>query len=757
MKSTLLMVFCAGVLTAALPTTSLAQEASATTEASRYFKKKPTKREILRMKVEVLRDLSLEEITELADIAGVSSLEELIKLIVTTASKSAESLFDAPLPISAITGEDIQRAGATSIMEALRLVPGVIVREITAGNYDVHIRGLDAVDKLSASPVAANNSITLVMVNNRIVYNDYQGTTYWDNLPFSVDDIERIEVVRGPASSMYGANAVAGVIHFITKRPNAQSGASVSSYSQAGSGSTILGNAGLSFAPENSPFSLRIAGNVDNRNRNNVDYYHYRVPNPMGGADIIPAGFQDRVDPRTTQTSTAVLPSDSALATRRLSGNLHAAYTMDDFNLNLAGGYITSKVQRSNTVAGNPTLISQDSTWSGFGHLWGNYKSLSFSADVNTGFLNSSASVRSPIAINLDWVNVNINLEHEFTLGENFKMRNGLFYRSTAMGSGFMNNRRWNESQNAIQKTAEDRTQSLISYFARAEYKFDALRIIGAVRLDRFQFPGRIFVSPQLMLTYKIGNDVLLRASYGRSLRTPFMINLYNEVPPTPFGAFAVTVEGNKNQLPLTAQSFEAGIRANLSEWLSIDAEGFLMDAQDYDRVGVVGVVGMLGTLPLVKLSFSNIALKPRQIGGTFSLTAAPSDNFKLQAFVTLQNTQIVDFENGAGMKSSFQHLATPPYYGGFVMNYTPIDRLNINLNSYFSGVQTMEFDNNVSASVPMSVDANFILNATLGYEIIDGLRVFVNGRNLLGSNARQYGFSDRIGTVITGGINLNF
>jgi iron complex outermembrane receptor protein len=116
---------------------------SGTTEPVRYFKKKPTKREILRMNVEVLRDLSLEEITELADIAGVSSLEELIKLIVTTASKSAESLFDAPLPISAVTGEDIQRAGATSIMEALRLVPGMIVRETVPGNFDIHVRGFD--------------------------------------------------------------------------------------------------------------------------------------------------------------------------------------------------------------------------------------------------------------------------------------------------------------------------------------------------------------------------------------------------------------------------------------------------------------------------------------------------------------------------------------------------------------------------------------------------------------------------------------
>jgi len=751
------LFICCGAFTTALAD---ARAQDSTTTTNRYFKKKPTKREILRMNVEVLRDLSLEEITELADIAGVSSLEELIKLIVTTASKSAESLFDAPLPISAVTGEDIQRAGATSIMEALRLVPGVIVRETVAGNFDIHLRGFDAINPNAPNPLA-NNSITLVMVNNRIVYNDYQGATFWDNLPFGVNDIERIEVVRGPVSALYGANAVSGVIHFITKQPNSTRGLGASAVAQGGMNSTLLANAALSFAPENSPFSLRLTGNFDSRNRSNPEFYHFRQPNAMGGT-LIPGGFQNTIDSRVDPN---VRRAEPELATRRLGGTLHAAYTTDDFNLNIMGGYATARIHKPQAVGFAPTFVYFDSTWSAFGHLFGNYKDFSFSVDATTGYLNSLYNPSGPSAINLDWTNINVNLEYLLTFGTNFKWRNGVFARTTAMGTGFMNNRRWDASTSSIAKTGADKTQLVLSYFTKAEYMLDNLRIIGALRVDKFQLPNRFFLSPELAITYKPNSDVLLRASYGRALRTPFMINLYNDFPPTSFGTFALTVQGNQEQLPLTAQSFELGARLNLTDWLAADVEGFLSDLQDLDDAGSVGVVGSFMNLPLVKFSFYNLGMKPRMLGGTISLTASPNDDFRIQAFVTIQNTNVAGYEFREDpanplrvtRTTDFNHLATPSYYGGIIVNYTPLDKLNINLNGYFYGAQTLEFSNGISENVKMPVDANFLLNATVGYQILDGLQIFANGRNLLGGGQRQYGFADRIGTVVTGGVRLNF
>lgn len=82
------------------------------------------------------------------------------------------------MAVSVLTGEQIRRSGATSIAEAVRLVPGVIVREQNNGNYDVHIRGLDNIPSGNVLRYASNNS-TLVMIDGRPVYNHYTGGILW--------------------------------------------------------------------------------------------------------------------------------------------------------------------------------------------------------------------------------------------------------------------------------------------------------------------------------------------------------------------------------------------------------------------------------------------------------------------------------------------------------------------------------------------------------------------------------------------------
>src|SRR5688572_20326280 len=98
------------------------------------------------------------------------SLEELMEIPIYSVSRYEESPFDAPLSSSVVSREEIKRAGCTTIMEALRLVPGLIVREQSNGNYDVHIRGLDNVPP-NSSMYFWTNSTTLVMIDNRPVYN----------------------------------------------------------------------------------------------------------------------------------------------------------------------------------------------------------------------------------------------------------------------------------------------------------------------------------------------------------------------------------------------------------------------------------------------------------------------------------------------------------------------------------------------------------------------------------------------------------
>jgi iron complex outermembrane receptor protein len=132
---------------------------------------------------------------------------------VVTASRSAQSPLDAPNSTTIITRQDIWLSGITRIPELLRRVAGMDVMQITGGDANVSVRGLNS--RLS-------NKL-MVLINGGALKNDLLGSTFWEMFPVDVDQIERIEVVRGPGSSLYGADAFAGVVNIITFAPGAGS------------------------------------------------------------------------------------------------------------------------------------------------------------------------------------------------------------------------------------------------------------------------------------------------------------------------------------------------------------------------------------------------------------------------------------------------------------------------------------------------------------------------------------------------------
>ena len=142
-------------------------------------------------------------------LVGEAKTEDVFKETVVTASRGAQTPLDAPNSTTIITKQDIQLSGITRVPELLRRVAGSDVMEITGGDTNVSMRGFNSrlANKL------------LILVNGRSVYNDILGSTYWESLSIDVDQIERIEVVRGPGSALYGANAFSGVVNIITIAP----------------------------------------------------------------------------------------------------------------------------------------------------------------------------------------------------------------------------------------------------------------------------------------------------------------------------------------------------------------------------------------------------------------------------------------------------------------------------------------------------------------------------------------------------------
>lgn len=151
---------------------------------------------------------------------GDLSLEELmnIDVEVTTVSRKSETLSNSAAAVYVITAEDIRRSGAVSIPEALRMAPGLHVARLSTGAYAISARGF--------AQEFANKM--LVLIDGRTVYTSLFSGVAWQNQDVVMEDIERIEIIRGPGAALWGSNAVNGVINIITKRADAYEGTEVS-------------------------------------------------------------------------------------------------------------------------------------------------------------------------------------------------------------------------------------------------------------------------------------------------------------------------------------------------------------------------------------------------------------------------------------------------------------------------------------------------------------------------------------------------
>ena len=137
------------------------------------------------------------------------SIEELADLEVTSVSKRPEPLSEAPASIFVITADDIRRSGATSLPEALRLAPNLQVARINSAQYAITARGMNS---------AESSNKLLVLVNGRSVYEPIASGVLWQQVNVALATVDRIEVVSGPGGTLWGANAVNGVINVITKQ-----------------------------------------------------------------------------------------------------------------------------------------------------------------------------------------------------------------------------------------------------------------------------------------------------------------------------------------------------------------------------------------------------------------------------------------------------------------------------------------------------------------------------------------------------------
>src|SRR5438034_3836219 len=141
-------------------------------------------------------------------------IEAVMNMEVTSVSKKPERLMDAAAAVQVITSEDIRHSGATTLPDLLRLVPGVQVARANSSTWAVGVRGFTST--LSRS--------LLVLIDGRSVYSPLFAGVYWDVQDIILNDIDRIEVIRGPGATLWGANAVKGVVELMNESARAAQG-----------------------------------------------------------------------------------------------------------------------------------------------------------------------------------------------------------------------------------------------------------------------------------------------------------------------------------------------------------------------------------------------------------------------------------------------------------------------------------------------------------------------------------------------------
>ena len=452
-----------------------------------------------------------------------ATLEDLMDIQVTTASKKQEKLSHTASAIFVITSQDIRRSNATNIPDLLRMVPGLDVAQINANTWAISARGLNG---------RFSNEL-LVLLDDRSVYTPTFDGVFWDVLDLPLEDVERIEVIRGPGASVWATNAVNGVINIITKKASDTPGAIV----VAGGGTVDQGFG-----------TVQYGGNVGKSTsfRTFAKYLNDdHFPNPAGqdggdGWGLSRIGFR---------TDTTLSPSDTVT----FEGDLYGG---QEGNPGLGITSITSPAVPDVEVEANL----------GGGFVQGVWNH-TYSPDAGTSLQVSYDAYKRNDVLGERRGTSAIAFQHRFAWGDRQNLIWGIEYRysqSRTVGSLIV----------ALDPPNHD-TQ-LFSSYVQDEIAIlpDHLFVTVGTKLENGYFSG-FDVEPSARVAWTPSPERTLWAAVSDADRSPAAIdtsivsNLGGFTGPN--GPVALRLLGNPNLGSEKTIAYEAGYRISLAEQLSLD------------------------------------------------------------------------------------------------------------------------------------------------------------------------------------------
>lgn len=470
------------------------------------------------------------------------SLQDLMNVPVYSASKREEPFFNTPAATYVITSEDIRRSGAMSIPELLRMVPGLSVQQINSHSWDVSARGFNG---------SILNNKLLVLIDGRAVYTPLYGGVFWEFQDTLFEDIDRIEVIRGPGGTLWGANAVNGVINIITKKAKETQGG----YMEAGGGTHDKVFTGLRYGAKSGDWFYRT-------------YVKY---------------FDKGEGYRTSGTARDEWDEE------------RGGFKAENQNWTVQGDYYQANI-------GERTLVSSFSP---------PYNVINDKSPIGTGGNLLTRYNQEDWFLQTYWQITDLKVPTIEELRNMFDME---FNRHTSLtvnqtltwGMEYRLNLEDYRNSSTITINAPPEADQLFSTFIQDEIKMgDKLKFIIGTKLEHNVYT-HIEVEPNARISYDFNERNMVWAAASRAIRTPSRLETSGQTlsalaAPTAF----TSIVGNSELSSEKMRSYEIGYRTRPNDYLYFDVASF---ADHYDHLVTLiqGAPFIENGFPVVPFNYVN-------------------------------------------------------------------------------------------------------------------------------------------------------
>ena len=697
----------------------------------------------------------------------------LTELIVVSASKVETALINAPATMSVVTSETIESTPAQNYADLLRSVPGLNVVQTSA--RDINLTSRQATSTLATSQLA--------LLDGRSIYLDFFGFVAWDFLPVNFSEIKQVEVIRGPASAVWGANAQTGVVNIITKTPRETAGTQI-----LVSGGTFDRDvedgeeldAGTSFGT-----NVRFAQAVNDTWSYKISAGYFTqdaLARPVGTIPIcLPNVEQDGCPGISTVTGGA--PYSRVAYENRGTSQPKFDFRLDqelndDSRLVYATGY-------AGTEGIVHTGIGPFDIDSGSYVFYGkvNYSRGDFKLNFFTNILDAdSANLLTRgadgqlLSFTFKTQTYDIEGGHSMLIADKHLLTFGGNYRR-------------NNFELELAPNVEDRNEA--GGYIQDEFFTDKIRLVLGARLDKFSVIEDPVFSPRVTFMYKPASSQAIRVSFNRAFRSPSAINnfletaiIFSAVNLTPFGIpvplFPIIVPANGDdslkQESLTA--YEIGYTGEFGGRTSVSVSFYINDSDDNINFVPTGVYSSANLPPLWAANglppalfdlvsatqggpfpsgFTYVNLGPlRQHGVELGVDTLITDDVSAFANYSWQgDPEILDPDSDQLRYPEAELIFPPKHRFNAGMNFNSLRYLASGSVNYTSEAFWTDV---LSSPFHGPTDAFTTVNGSFGVRWIDGhITTTVKVNNIFNDRVQQHIFGDIIQRMWYGEVMFNF